>query len=593
MRAIQCATGTRRKILNLHPKRYSSAELRNKTTQDAISSPQNEYKEVNEKYYFEKPKEYWDDKNNVKEFLSQMKEKLQINTPKKWNIINKEIISKFGGNLLLAKYSLHEIKYLGFPDGNFTKPAGYWNNIQNIHKFLFELKLKYNLNSPNDWNSITRKQIQDFGGCTILNKYSMYDIKCLGCPEGELKFDKPAKYWENKKNVNKFLSMIKEKLNLKTTQNWNKLTKNQILEFGGGSSLLSKYSLYEIKCLGCPEGELIFKQSIPYKPTGYWDNHENILLFLSQLKNQLHLHTSNDWNLLTRKQILENGGSSLLSKYSLYEIKCLGYPEGKSLFKPPRKTIGFWNDQENIQNFIHKLKEKYNLQTFSDWNSITYNQILSNGGKVLLDKYSVFEIKCLGYPEGKFNFDKPINKKLAGYWNDENNIINFLDTLKEKFNLRTLDDWNRLSCEQLQHYGGSKRFILQKIIESRYPDVFKNNNTTGFKRSSQRWLFLQIQKLFPGEEIVEDYFHSELSRKTGYSVQFDVFLINKNIAFEYHGLQHYIDIPSGFSPLELYKHRDKEKVQLCKEFEIRLLIIPYWWDNKLDSLKATINLELK
>ena len=108
------------------------------------------------------------------------------------------------------------------------------------------------------------------------------------------------------------------------------------------------------------------------------------------------------------------------------------------------------------------------------------------------------------------------------------------------------------------------------------------------KRSSQRWLFLQVKKLYPHEEIVEDYFHPEISRISGANVQFDIFMIERNIAIEYHGKQHYEDIPSRFSPVETYKHRDVEKQKLCSEHGIQLIVIPYWWDNKLDSLKETL-----
>ena len=124
--------------------------------------------------------------------------------------------------------------------------------------------------------------------------------------------------------------------------------------------------------------------------------------------------------------------------------------------------------------------------------------------------------------------------------------------------------------------------------------LFPNENISAnvSSKSSQRWLFLQVQKLFPGEEIVEDYFHSEISRKTGFHVQFDVYLVKKKIAFEYQGKQHYEDVPEIFSSVELYKYRDKEKRILCKEFGIKLIIIPYWWDTTAESLIEALGKEI-
>lgn len=34
--------------------------------------------------------------------------------------------------------------------------------------------------------------------------------------------------------------------------------------------------------------------------------------------------------------------------------------------------------------------------------------------------------------------------------------------------------------------------------------------------------------------------------------------------------------------------RDKEKEMLCKKYGIKLITIPYWWDNKIDSLKSVV-----
>ena len=70
-------------------------------------------------------------------------------------------------------------------------------------------------------------------------------------------------------------------------------------------------------------------------------------------------------------------------------------------------------------------------------------------------------------------------------------------------------------------------------------------------------------------------------------------MIERNIAIEYHGQHHYEDIPDGFSNLETNKNRDTEKEKLCSEHGIQLIVIPYWWDNKLDSLRETLYSKMK
>ena len=568
------------------------------------------------KSIFDKSKENEKNKENTLQFLEEIKQKYNLHTPEDWNLLSNKHIQSNGGHLL-GKYSLYELKCLGCPEGksvfdkpNQSKPAGYWNKKENVHQFLEEIKEKYNLQTPDDWKLLSQKQIKVHGGSRLFNIYSLYELKCMGCPEGKSVFDKPnqyksAGYWDNDENIKNFLEEIKGKYNLQTPEDWNTITTKKI-QFLGGKSLFSKYSIYELKCMGCPEGKSMFDNQ--YKPAGYWDNKQNILQFLEEMKEKYNLQTPDDWNSLSFKQIQSNGGISLLTNYSMYELKCLGCPEGKLIFDKPiqYKPAKFWDNDENIKKFLEEIKQKYNLQTPDDWNTITTKHIKSNGASVLFAKYSLFDLKCLACPDYKLLFERPNQSKSTEFWNDETNRNDFFEQLKVKFNLKTPEDWKRLSSSQIISQGGRWLFYNnnEHIENSRIKfEVTGNDNTTtivsyrlkdlivesNHKRSSQRWLFLQIQKLFPHDEIVEDYFHSEISRETGFSVQFDIFLIERNVAIEYHGRHHYEDIPTAFAPLEMHQNRDEEKKILCAKYGIQLIVIPYWWNNKLESLRETLN----
>ena len=567
------------------------------------------------KSIFKKPNqntENWRKNENIHKFLSEIKEKYNLNTSEDWNSITQKHIQSNGGSALLAKYSMYELKCMACPEGKsmFKKSkqsSGFWAKKENIEFFISKIKKLYNLNTPEDWNSITQNQIQSNGGSRLLAKYSMYELKCMACPEGKSIFDdpketKPAGYWENEENILKFLSEIKEKYNFNTPEDWNLITQKHILS-NGGSSLFNKYSMYELKCMACPEGKSIFNK--PNQSPGYWENKENIDKFFSKLKEKYNLNTPEDWNSITQKHIQSNGGRTLLPKYSMYELKCMACPDGKSIFTNPPQSSGYWETKENILQFLYELKSRYNLNTPEDWNLITTNQIQSNGGSRLLAKYSIYELKCMACPEGKSIFNKPKQSKPSEYWEDETNRNQFFLKLKSKYHLHSPLDWKRLSQSQIISQGGNWLFN-GKNDYSKIKIQFESPNKDKItsipikelitdsisKRSSQRWLFLQVQKLFPNDEIVEDYFHSDISRESGKTVQFDVFMIQRNIAIEYHGKQHYEDIPSGFCNVDAYKYRDIEKVKLCSKHGIQLIIIPYWWDNKLDSLRTTLYSEI-
>ena len=560
------------------------------------------------------PAGYWEDEQNVIHFLSDIKTKLNLQSLEDWNSISVKQIKSNGGASLLKKYSIYELKCLGYPNGKnlFNKPVklnGYWKNKNNIHKFLENLKEKYNLKTQEDWNSITTKQIHLHGGSRLFFNYSLFDLKCMGFPEGKLFFEKQKTngYWNNHENILQFLKDLGENFNLKSLEDWNSITKKHIQSLGG-SSLLKKYSIYELKCLAFPNGKDLFDR--PNYKNGHWNNKDNVIQFLNELKEKYNLKTKEDWNSITGHLIKLNGGRSLLVDYSMYDLKCLGFPEGKLFFDKPiqSKPSGYWDNHENILQFLDELKIKFNLQSKEDWNSITQKQIDSCGGKALLKKYSMFDLKCLGFPDGISFFDKPIQSKPFGYWNDIDKRNFFFEKLKVKYKLNTPEDWKRLSKFQIRSQGGHWLFNNNYLEDSEiFFDIQKDNSTQSIsfsvkellgqniekKRSNQRWLFLQVQNLFPHDEIVEDYFHPEISRESGFSVQFDIFLIQRNIAIEYHGQQHYEDIPSGFAPLEMHKIRDEEKRNLCLKHGIQLIVIPYWWDNKIDSLRETLNSSIK
>ena len=472
------------------------------------------------------------------------------------------------------------------------KPKGFWNNDVNVKNFLAYIQEKFNLQTYEDWNKISQKDIRLCGGGSILQLYTISELKNLGNPDGKLlhqKPNKPAGFWENDENIKQFLLQLKEKLNLNTFNDWDSITKKQIQE-NGGNRLFSKYSLYEIKCLGFPDGKFKFKKVHNKKSKGYWNKEENINDFIQKLKDNLNLQTPKDWNQISQKDIRKYGGSKLLHLYSIYEIKCFGCPEGKSKFTV-KKSNKYWENTNNIKQFLEELKENLNLNTIEDWNLVNSNHIKKFGGKNLLNLYSMYEIKCMGCPSGSslfFQSQKPI-----GFWDKQENIDKFIEELKEKLNLKNEIDFNRVSTKQIKQYGGQG--LLRKYSKYELMKLFKSYSISLENRlnikSSQRWLFLQVKSLFPGEEIVEDYFHSEISRNVGVSIQFDVFLVQRKIAFEYHGKQHYEDIPSLFAPVELYKTRDTEKQKLCLEFGITLFIIPYWWDNNIESLKRALNIE--
>ena len=465
-----------------------------------------------------------------------------------------------------------------------------------VKRILLEVKQKNNIQSLKDWSKITKKHFELIGANSIFKNHSLFELKNIANHEH-------CKYISNNvidKKVSEFILTLKHQFSINSFDDWNNVTLHDIKSIKNSDSLLKKYSILELKAIGCPEHATQFLNQINVqKPAKYW-NEKNLKNFFIDLQNHYNLETKNDWIQLNSNQIKQMGGSWLLRKFTLSKLKQMACPEYKDLFiqlENKQKPNGYWNKSENIEKFIEKLKFTFQLNTPEDWNKLTWDQIKSINGGSLATKYSIYHIKLLGCPEvKKFAKEGKNNRKPIGYWDKKENIIKFLQKFSQHFNIKSVEDWNRVSLKQFENFGGSR--LLQKYT---FIDILSNilsndqlkliNLNYKQKRSSQRWLFLIIQSIFPETEIIEDYFHEELSRESGYAVQFDIFIPSKNIAFEYHGIQHFEEIGS-FAALELYRKRDIEKKKISYNSGIYLIIIPYSWDNKEDTLLELIKTEL-
>jgi len=137
-------------------------------------------------------------------------------------------------------------------------------------------------------------------------------------------------------------------------------------------------------------------------------------------------------------------------------------------------------------------------------------------------------------------------------------------------------------------FGGgliSKYGDMASILRVAYPNYEWNWKLllSQSKKTSQRILALAVQDLFPEDEVIEDYFCKEASRESGFHFEIDLFIPSRRLGFEYHGRHHYEDIPQR-SSLENQQRRDEEKKRMCERKNISLIVVPYWWDYKTESL---------
>jgi len=109
-------------------------------------------------------------------------------------------------------------------------------------------------------------------------------------------------------------------------------------------------------------------------------------------------------------------------------------------------------------------------------------------------------------------------------------------------------------------------------------------------KKNQSLLFEYVKSIFPKSEIHYDFKHHDLRySESNYPMELDIWLPKENLAFEYQGEQHYIDVGEmkGWdlsSGLHELQSRDQEKREACQKAGIKLIEIPYTWDKSEDYI---------
>jgi hypothetical protein len=101
---------------------------------------------------------------------------------------------------------------------------------------------------------------------------------------------------------------------------------------------------------------------------------------LDEISRKLHISQQEEWYSVTKRQILENGGSKALSKSrSVWNALKIAYPEydWHSLHYP----------LVHCKSFMDRLTKELQITEQSDWMKVTNNTIKKNGGTVHLLRF--------------------------------------------------------------------------------------------------------------------------------------------------------------------------------------------------------------
>lgn len=462
----------------------------------------------------------------------------------------------------------------------------YFKHPQHRRQFLENLFLKFQLRHLDDWLSIPKNRVFHEGGKYLLRDYaSMEELLSSEYANYPWNFHNKKLFFSKYENLRVleyqrvFMNRLFQKFGFESLRDWLTISKRKII-LSGGNQLLQSYKFNFRKLLSTvyPNFPWKFSEIKEFKTHKYFQEKENQVSFMNFLYLKFGLKSLNDWQYVPKTRIIHNGGHNLLLYYS-YDIKKLLrslYPTFPFEFDVLKlDPVSYFSKKENQLAFMNNLYQQLNLKSLDDWNDVRKIVVSQNQGKVLLTHYYNNDMKKLLntlYP----NHVWPLTREF---------YVQARKIFYQKYAIQQKKDWYRIPVK----FEITNIYELLKFF---YPEEHWREELflSRLKKARQRLLYSCIQEIYPQFSRYEDYRHPHINPKRCNTVvmELDIFLPSLNLALEYQGEQHYNDIPSAFSNLELYQTRDKTKEFLALHKDIHLYSIPFWWDTHPSSLFVTI-----
>eukprot|EP00028_Trichosphaerium_sp_Am-I-7-wt_P002722 CAMPEP_0168530242 /NCGR_PEP_ID=MMETSP0405-20121227/14528_1 /TAXON_ID=498012 /ORGANISM="Trichosphaerium sp, Strain Am-I-7 wt" /LENGTH=432 /DNA_ID=CAMNT_0008554401 /DNA_START=122 /DNA_END=1417 /DNA_ORIENTATION=- len=215
----------------------------------------------------------------------------------------------------------------------------------------------------------------------------------------------------------------------------------------------------------------------------------------------LGVKTIDQWATITRDQLYWHGGKSIATKHSNSMITLLNHVYPNYPWAEMRFNIEVPLPQHMMidhKRWLNKMAEKLALKTFEDWYSVDGDQV--KWGKSILQKYnrSLYKALKANFPQfpwipWKFQCHPGIIRNQSyGHWKDIKNHKYKFDQISIELGLKTVEDWDSISHQDLQkagaktlmkHYGSIPRALkslypqyewLPKRVPNRYWHIKEN-----------------------------------------------------------------------------------------------------------------------
>jgi len=535
--------------------------------------------------------------NSIREFLDELGSEVGIKNMKEWysHTSYRLFSSQLCGNAFLrhVDYSPSQLLIQSYPQHDwepwrFSKvPFGFWREVTHQRAYIRSLSSVpqglYDLN-PRSVNS------------SVLNMYNFSLSQAVQVLFPELlvfpwKFGSlPQGFWYSKDNRKQYICWLGGKLGFEKMEDWYRVKQTSFLN-NGASSLLTMYNSSPSAIIKSERNLFflfffvfdVFSGVFSYHPWQMWQfsvtpkhNWNDMVKqreYIEWLATNISLSIPEEFISITTQMIGDNFGRGLIqSQYgqssrqlllkTLPELPILAlcYSMGSVYKRMVFDHVALRLSIQSPLDIMQIQKEDilafgvHNVQNFSSDRTFAFIEFFP-----LLESvhYSLFHTNSPSLPS-----------------------THPLHYLISKLKIRKMEDWYRISLEQLRQSGIkniSSFSTFQKDLKKHYPDhSWDEASFLRVKKASQRELKLNIATAFPRVEIVEEFKASE--KENNSKIELDIYLPSLSVAFEYQGNQHYVTDKNVLSDLSSYVERDLRKREVCSRRGITLLEVPFWCD---------------
>lgn len=318
------------------------------------------------------PNCYWEKHEHRRAFLSYVTARLGMEDPSSWGQLKNADVRRMGGRGLLARFkgSLSKALEDAFPEWSYTPgalsraPNCYWTVEENRRAFMKDIAQERGFSQAEDWREMSTAEFIGLGGSSILQYHgtlpqALEDLFPEYGPnvETRLRGRTIRGHWHSLEAQRAFLDDVAEEFGVEKPSDWQRVSTTKVLE-RGGSSLLRRYPSFRAALQELypdfDEEEWNALNCRPRVPADHWDKVENIRAYLEDTRDRLALKCDEDWARVSKAQLIDIKGASLLRRMPLLEALEVGFPERnwRALLnrRAPRKSA-----QSNLFNLLRAI----------------------------------------------------------------------------------------------------------------------------------------------------------------------------------------------------------------------------------------------